>query len=143
MNTAELPLMPPAGKASSSVTLEWLDDGAIPVLTIRDVARGTIDIWFKLLVDIMKAWPADRPFVIMHHIDTQDAFLSPYIRSRVKDLDKVNADLNGRVALVLPRTFVAQIARIFLRTARRTGVMTEIFFKREEGLAWLEKLLRK
>src|SRR3954468_17118232 len=124
MNTENLPLMPPAGKPLPSVTLEWVADGAIPVLTITDMSRGTIDMWFKLLVEIMKAWPPDRPFLILHHIDTQDAFLTPYIRSRVKDLDDVNTTLNGRVALVLPRTFVAQIARIFMRTARRTGVIT-------------------
>src|SRR5678815_5629625 len=97
MSNTDLPAMPAAGRKSDSVTLEWVADGRIPVFTVGDVTRATIDTWLNLLADILRLWPTDREFTILHDVSIQNAFLTPYARERVKDLDAVNPNLKGRV----------------------------------------------
>ena len=143
MTNSDIAAMPVAGRISDSVTLEWVSDGRIPVFTIADVTRPTIDTWLRSLADILRLWPTDRELAILHDISIPGAFLTPYARERVRELDTVNPTLKGHVALILPKTFVAQMVKIFLRTTQRNKVMTQIFYDRATGLAWLEQGLKK
>jgi hypothetical protein len=141
MNDPLPPSKSDASQLSPTVTLEWLADDRIPLFSVPNVSRGTIDTWIGMLAEMMKSWPPDRPFVMLHDISTKGAILTPYVRDRVKGLEAVNPSLKGRVALVLPKTFVVQLVKLYLRTAQRTDVATEIFFDRETAQEWLKQVL--
>jgi hypothetical protein len=131
----------PDATTLSGVTLEWLHDGQIPCFTLADISRATVDDWMRLLAQLMEYWPADLPYAAIIDATPSGGMLTPYARAKVGDLEGINPSLQGRVAVILPRTFVAQLIRLFVRTLRRQKVVTGIFFTREEALDWVKQVV--
>lgn len=131
----------PDATSLPGVTLEWLYGGQIPCFTILDISRATVDNWMVLLRQLLENWPANRPYVAIHDASVSGVMLTPYARAKITELEGVNPALQGRVAIILPRTFVAQLIRVYVRTLRRQKVVTGIYFARDEALEWISEIV--
>ncbi len=97
-------------------------------------------------METTKSWPADRPYLAMHDFATNGASPTPYLKARATQDLKVppaGGRANGYLAIVLPRTFFAQVAMLFIRQQRVGHFTSQFFFNREEALRWLKKYLKE
>jgi hypothetical protein len=122
---------------------EWAYDRRIVIYTVRDMSRGTIDAWSRLILDTIEAWPTGQPFLAVFDLNFPEASLTPYIRDRLGEVMDSQHDLNGRTALVMRKGFLVSLAQIYLRNRKPGKRERRIFFSREEGLAWLAQALEQ
>ncbi len=91
-----------------------------------------------------REWPADRPYLAMHDLSAKNASPTPYLKARAKEDLKVppaGGKVRGYLAIILPKTFFAQLAMLFVRQQRAEHFTTQFFFSREEALQWLKQYL--
>jgi hypothetical protein len=125
---------------NSNVSLTWFNDPRIAIITFNDSSRSTIDAWVKLTIETIRAWPQDQPMRLMHEALSKQVTFSPYLRSRAMEMIREIRPLipiQNKVAVVVSRSVAAQIAQLFTRSIGTRN--TQIFFSREDALAWLRK----
>ncbi len=128
---------------SPGVKLERLHNDQIFVFTITDVSRATIDTWANTIKDLTAGWPDEHRYYALNHFAGKDVSLTPYLRAKITELTGWRPEQGGYIAAVLPRTFFAQLMTLFLPTMNRRNMQNRLFFTREEGLAWVEKMMAK
>jgi hypothetical protein len=129
---------PSIEELAPGVTLEWLFDRQMVVLTLQTAAREAIDATLERIKHIMETWPADRPYIAMQDLSYPKLNMTPYARERIKEPQQWCPELGGYIALVLPSTFVAQIVHLFLRTQKDDRREVRGFMSRDKALAWLQ-----
>jgi hypothetical protein len=145
MNDQPMPPVsaPEVEQIAPNLFREWACDRQIVIYTVRDISRDTIDAWAKLILDTIDTWPAGHPFLALFDLNFPEASLTPYVRDRLGEVMDSQHNLKGRTVLVMRKGFLVNLARIYLRN-RKLGIRErQIFFSREEGLAWLEQVLEK
>ena len=133
----------PVEEIAPGLTREWMFDHQIVVFKISTIARPVVDAWIDLVKLTMENWPGNLPYLAIHDMTSDKVSLTPYARSRAEELIPLSAKAPGYAAIVLPRSFVAQVIRLFMRTQRRQGNQNALFFTMPEALAWLTPKMRK
>ncbi len=130
-----------ASDAQANVWVERLRDGQIVVFRVRAATtRAVVDEWFDHVADVVKNWPAEKVYLAMQDVSDRRVALTPYARGRVREFDDLVKHLHGRIAIVLPNTFMGHLIRIFLTTMRwQKKLPTEGFLSFQDALNWLEK----
>ncbi len=128
---------------SDNVTIEWLDDHHIAVLTVRSNARSDVQIWADKNEELIRTWREDSPYAVLH--DVQYVFLSPYARERAHHITQVSKEkgAKGRYAVVVASNVFGQTISMFvnlkLRNKSGDGITGQCFTSREAALAWLRE----
>jgi len=125
------------------VTRMWLHKGQIVCYSLTTVERHAVDAWMQATHDLVHAWPRDQIYLSVH--DISEATLTPYIRNRTSITNKLMPkDLKGRSAVIVPRTFINQMIRLFVANElgrQNLSVQREVFFRFEEGIEWLAQAI--
>lgn len=120
------------------LTLEWLHDGKIAVLTAKSVKRHVVDAWADKMKEFLLNLPAGKTLLTLHDYSATDHFVTtPQLRKRAKENVMLRPDVNARTAVVLPKNIVIQITNIFLRALpapRHSTRIRRIFYTRAEAL---------
>jgi hypothetical protein len=116
----------------------WLMDRQIVVYKASAVSRLAVDTWVASVKEVMRNWPADRPYLALHEFTDKHIMLTPYARKRAEELSREPLHVPGYAAIILPQSFAAQLIRLFLRAQRFRGVENQAFFSVDGGLAWLK-----
>ncbi len=121
------------------VTRMWVHKGQIVCYSLTTVARPAVDAWMQATHDLVHAWPREQIYLSVH--DISEATLTPYIRNRTSTINKLMPkDLKGRSAVIVPRTFINQMIRLFVANElgrQNTSVQRDVFFRFEEAIEWL------
>lgn len=120
-------------------TLELIENETIGLITMRSVTRATVDEWFDINVKLLSTWPKDKPYMVIHDASDRRTTITPYMRARVQDLYKLNLRKDGYAAVVLPKSITAQVIQVFLRYLRTEPMVVQVFFKRDDAVAWLKR----
>lgn len=128
---------------TSLIKVDWQFDARIAVLTATVLSRQAIDQWFDVISEIIKDWPSDKPYLLLHDSSDPRNILTPYVRARVRELYPFRPDLKGKIAVIVPRTIGGQMFRIYMNNiARSHNITMRAFVTREDGLDWLVKSLQ-
>lgn len=117
----------------------WLDDHRIVVFKATQTTRQVVDAWIDTVKLVMAEWPSDHPYLVIHDFREGNIALTPYARARAAELIPIGVHVPGYAAIVLPKSFVAQIIRIFMQNRKSGGIENRLFLNYADGLAWLRK----
>ncbi|MFW5696465.1 MAG: hypothetical protein ACOCXR_01625 [Phototrophicaceae bacterium] len=125
----------------------WIEDGRICVIeTQGDMRREAIDTWANAAVSLLEIWPADRPYALLHKLDSPGQGFTPYSRKRAQDImAALPGDRVAYTAIVLADTFVNRVIGFFLRSVRHTGKEQKerVFVDMDDARHWLLDQLRQ
>jgi hypothetical protein len=124
---------------SPKVYRQWIHDNQIVVYKILDGSRESVDTWVNTVVEILKATPPERPYLAVYDIASV-LTMTPYARQRSQEIVNAGLHLEGRYALVLSSSVVAQVIRLFVRREidRQNRRFARGFFKtQQEAIQWL------
>jgi hypothetical protein len=65
------------------VTIEWLSDHRIMIMTASDSSRGTVDVWINRSMELLREWPADKPWMTIIDATNPKVARTPYMRDRL------------------------------------------------------------
>ena len=119
------------------VTIEWLHDKKIIVVTSHDTARTSVDSWMNRSADILQNWPSDRPYLCAIDASDPNVTRTPYSQGRLKELRTLRPDLKRYMALIPPKTYVMQLMQLSMKLPTSREEM-KIFFTRDEAIKWLQ-----
>lgn len=128
----------PVEQVMPGMTRQWLLDRRIVVFTMTSPSREVSDGWINTVKATMENWPSDRPYLAIHDLTSNKMSLTPYARKHAEELIPLSAMAPGYAAIILPRSFIAQVIRVFLRTQKQQGNQNLVFFSRQEALEWLK-----
>jgi hypothetical protein len=135
------PVEPSIEEVAPGVTLEWLLDRRVAAFTFKTAVRESIDRARDKMKAVMENWPADHLYLGITDFSDPKLGLTPYVRERVKEPATWRPELRGYVALVMPRTFAAQLVQLALQAQRNDSRQVRAFFDREAAIAWLKSKL--
>ena len=134
---------PAVQQVAPNMTLHWLHDHQIAYFTIRTVSRTSWAAWAKTMMALKDECPIDHPFLSLQDNLYPDAGFTSTIREYADQVSSYRPELLEYSAVILPKTLVAQMVDLFLRSSHRVHSGIRVFFNAEDGLAWLEsKLIR-
>ncbi len=127
------------------VSLEWLVDNRLAIVTVTSVSQLAINAWADTILYLGKAWSPDEPMRVVHDFSAVP-ILTPYIRK--KTLETNNQFLTGfpkgiYAAVILPNNAFSRASVIFTSRSLKRNPRTDQrhFFDRQTGVAWLESTL--
>lgn len=124
------------------VTRAWADGGSIPIFSIPNINRHTIDVWVDGVLAHLKTHPVEKPYLVLHDISAAGLALTPYVRSRSSELAVACAPYHGRLAAVISPGLISQLIGLFLKHDLRQkmhNVTPQTFTTHAEALAWLRE----
>ena len=121
----------------------WLLDHRIVVFEALQASRIVVDIWVNSVIREMANWPYDRPYLVLHDFRAKNIALTPYARKRAQDLIPISSRTPGFAAIVVGKSFVAQMIKLFMRTQRAGNIDNQLFFDYDEGLNWLKSKMNE
>jgi hypothetical protein len=130
----------PVEQLPHGITREWMLDRRIVIYSGINTPRASVDSWFEAFKEDLLAWPADRPYLVVHDLTHKNVALTPYARKRAQDMIFLRPDLKGRSALIMRNTFASHLIELFLRQQRQTPRIRHVFYNREKAVAWLREL---
>jgi len=131
----------PTEQLSPGIKYKWLFDRHI-LYVIGDTShRSDIDAWFQFMCTVMGNWPDDITYLAVQDLSSPNFSLTPYARTRATEIYKVRPTLRGRVAIVMPRSFIGHLLQMFIRTVRGNIFDTRFFLSQGDALVWLAQKL--
>jgi hypothetical protein len=93
----------------------------------------------------MKAcYEGQRPVLILQDLSNPHVAQTPYSRKRGQAITDLYPELRGRIAFILPNTLQSLRIQLFLRKdVQNRARLRDVFFSREQALAWLKKGLQR
>ncbi len=134
---------PDIERLAPGLTREWLCDRRIIVFNFKDVSRETVDACVRGIRETIEHWPLGQQYLCAYDLQFPQAALTAYLRERLKEVMEMYRDRGGSTAIIIQRTFMANLAQFFLNTQKQGIRVRRIFFSREEGLDWLKDVLRQ
>ncbi len=127
------------------VVLEWLYDRQVVVVRSEPAkettSRQKVDVWAESCIEIIKNWPADRPFLTIN--DTTHSGYSPYAAKRAEDIVKAYPkNAQGRIAMVIPGGplhFVMRFAAEKMIKHHLKNIELGIFKEYDPALQWISE----
>lgn len=125
----------------SGVTLEWLHERRIAILTVVGTTRDVVDTWANRAEQLVSDWSVGQTYAVIH--DVSGAFLSPHARLRAQkfaDMTRTSG-LQGRYAVVVSNSLFGQTMRVFVNVSLRTRATERLagqcFTSREQAIRWV------
>jgi hypothetical protein len=128
----------PPEELTPGLTRQWLIDEQIVVFKATAATRHVTDTWIGSVKDVMQKWPKNRPYLVIHDFRHHNIAFTPYARSRAEELVRVPIGVPGYAAIIVPKSFVGQIIKLFMRTQKSVGIENRLYFEFDEGLSWLK-----
>lgn len=132
-----------------SLSIEWLDEGKIHVITLLDVKRESVEAYRDLNIAIMRSWAVDEVYLTLQNLTAPGVIVTPAVRSTGQEIWDTNTGLglHGMIVLVTQRGSLlgSTIRNAFVNTLMRMRPNTKcpVFFEtdREKALARLRQVL--
>jgi hypothetical protein len=126
------------------LTLEYLLDGRVACLAAANSSREVIDAFIDTIIQIQPSTPAGQArYFIFDFSHNSAGFNTPYGRSRMVELAKLDQDSMSYSAIILHKTYVTQMAQFFLSKVNRKQSVNRLFFEFDPALAWLKDEVAK
>lgn len=123
-----------------SVTVEWYEDDIVAFTNNDQLSRGAMDVWAqKVIEETTRSEGKVRHIMDLSH---SGAVITPYLRSKVKEINEAYPDVTGYVAVVFKEGLITQAIRLFVNrelTKQQRGMKSHICFSRDEALLWLRE----
>jgi hypothetical protein len=137
-------IVSPVEVLTPGVTREWLSDNQILVYTVTSISRPVVNMWIDSLLNDIKNWPADKPFLYMGDYSHRNITITPYVKQRSAELYRVRKDIHGRVAMIVPQSIAGYMIQFTIKRRQnriKARYEEQAFFNRASGLTWLEQLV--
>lgn len=137
---------PPKEEFPHGISREWLADGQIVVHSAKviDIKEGQ-EVFFEMVMETMQNWNPEQPFLQMVKFPNASMMhFTGELREKLKEVGTNASHLSGRVAVVVPRTFINMALRIFVnRELRNVTPDSEFRFFHNAEVAenWLRELI--
>lgn len=116
---------------------EVLEDGKIQTITVKSVARASVDAWANHVTDNVNQWDASKPYLMLYDFSDPKVSFTSYIRQKSSELTELRPEVRGKVAVVMMRNPVNFLVMVFAQVRPRASRQIKIFFDRESALNWL------
>lgn len=122
----------------TGIKIEWYDDDTIIVFSGMQQSRPIMDSLAQKVIE-----ETSRTHSKIRHIldvSANMAVITPYLRSKVKEINQANPDVIGYVAIIVKETLMTQAIRLFINremARQQPGIKLNIYFNREDALVWL------
>ncbi|MBX3081044.1 MAG: hypothetical protein KF716_05375 [Anaerolineae bacterium] len=125
------------------LTIDRARDGKITCVTVSNSTRQVIDAFVEFIKEMQQHRSADEiSYFLFDFSDSPAGFHTPYGRARMEELLQWRTELVAYTAILLPKNFIVHIARAYLESIHQERLTHRLFSQREEGLAWLEELVK-
>lgn len=122
------------------VQTQTLQNITITLFTITDLSRASVDAWIGRIIAETDKQPRTMPTFWLHDATAcKTMSMSPYLRHNIMNLIRRYPDRIGYNACILPKTFVVQVVSLFMKNLP-TRSKNQLFFNRDEGLIWLQRV---
>lgn len=132
--------------AGTGITLRWYDEQQIVAFQLESLSQATVDAWVESVKQLLRHWRREQPLLSLYDMGHNTEILTAYARHRAAllaaELEDLDTDLHGKVAVVIPPTAQARFMRVFIQTMILDGPRKfdfEIFNNIEAALLWLRK----
>jgi hypothetical protein len=122
---------------------EWLDGGAVCVLTVPDtINQETVAYWGACVLESLGQFPPGVPARLLHDLSGLGGRIPSYVR---KQADRLYHDLATQKrlfgAFVVPDGLVTDVLTVIheTRPPQTTHIEERLFSTREDALAWLRR----
>ncbi|MCU0498947.1 MAG: hypothetical protein MUF87_16465 [Anaerolineae bacterium] len=136
------------------IHIEWYNQKTIIAYRITHVTLKSIDRWGELVIETLKEWNKDRPYLALHDVSTSGVSLqyasvvnfdflnigiTPALRLVAEDIFNKNPQFRARVALNFNLSFSGRMGKTltstFLDSHPSVGYKT--FYNRDKAFNWL------
>jgi hypothetical protein len=131
----------PVEEIAPGFKVKRLFDRRILYVIAETSHRAVVDSWTEFMSSVITNWPDDRTYLAVQDLSSPKFSITPYVRARASETYEVRPALKGRVALILPKTFVGQMIQMFIRGEKRNHFETRYFGSSQEALLWLAQEL--
>lgn len=132
-------------QVAEHVTLEWLHDGKLSVLTVASIDFASIDAWSAAAIAAAQICvKADKLYLAVHDVSAHGLSFTPYIREKTKETIQAQKGVEGRTAVVVPMSWPGMMMRLFLNQLMQIVSDRPIkgFRTREEAVAWVAEAIQ-
>lgn len=126
---------------TNTVSLTWLDDGAIAKIVLPNARRETVDSWAETSRGLFTTWEPQKPYLLLQ--DMRSASPTPYGNQVIAQLiEDTPPHISGRIANIVPASFFAQVIQTTGRslTSQIIANIEFNYFQTEENAhQWLKE----
>ncbi len=131
---------------ADGISCEWLDEGRIVVHTAKHLDSDEIrDSFLEMVKETMQSWNPEQIFLQLLRFPTASMIhFSAETRQKLSATGEYASHLQGRAAVVVPRTFLNMAVRIFVNRDIRAvtpQIEMKIFHNQAVAEEWLRELL--
>ncbi len=125
------------------VTLEWVHDRQMALLRLTSISFEAVDAWVDTILQLLAHQSDDHPYLVVYDLSDPQVTLTPYVRARTQEVARAFPEIKGRVAVLSPRGGAGRLLKLFVNQVMRIdrGRQMQVFFTRENAVAWLAELL--
>ena len=135
----------PVEHLGAGLTLEWVFNGRIPIITPQRATREAVDIWFAAVPRLRVRWRESTTATgVIYDLSHKDFGPTPYLRHHLELIAKdAHTHVRHFTVIVLAKTFFGQVFHAMSNGAvpMPRNYRNKTFFSRDEAIAWLIKTL--
>lgn len=121
------------------LTQQWIDD-RILVLTFHSTNRANVKVWVEHFTRIVEKWHSERPFLYIHRaMQIGLVGLAPYMQQEGRAVMRLTQTLQGRTAIVVPRSLVSETMSLFVRSQSAGLRQRKVFNDYPTALEWVQE----
>ena len=128
---------------SEHLKISWMYERRVVLYTVTSIKRDVIDLWAEKVHEVMLAWEPNTVYYNIHDYSRVNSFVTtPHLRQKSKESALTRLDLSARTAVVIPKSVMSPITRLFINALphpKNADRIREMFFTVDDGLAWLER----
>ena len=130
----------PIEHLSSEVSVQWIDGGRILVNRFLSARPETYDVWEAWFMNVLKAWPPDRPVCQLYDLSSPQFTITLYIGTKIRQLSHQYGRAGGFSAIVhAKRSFNPILFNLSQMIPPPTGRVREYFTDYDEAVKWLQE----
>ena len=121
-----------------NVSMEWRHQKQLLIYHFDRISkREEADQVRQHIDNNFNAWPSEQPYRVLYYFRVIS--WSPYLRQNAeKDFEMIPKDREAWMAVVIPRSPLSQIIRLFMRAqAKKAPFNMKIFWELDEALTWI------
>lgn len=126
----------------NTVTVHWNEDLSIATITLTATNRACVDTYIETNMELLRNWEKGNPVYIIHNVAHENVNLTPYLRGRLNDLEKlIRAEkFRGCAAIVVSNNLTGNLIQAFFRLFLRNvqDVQQRVFTNMSAAQAWIE-----
>ena len=123
---------------STEIIIESAFDNKLCCLTVSSSTREVIDEFAAIILKRQEGWlPGTIAYYLFDFSKSFASFNTPYGRQRMQDMVRDSRHVSSFVAIVMPNTFIMQIARVVINNFQHRGWTNKLFTDRAEALKWI------